>query len=149
MEFCPDDTAITSQAKKPVEITSPTDGATVWGVEKVTGITQNQPDNKTIRYVEVQVDSQSQGGWKKATTFDGWMDWSFDWDTTDFSDGTYVLYARAYNGSSYSLAQRTYWVDQTQAVTQRSTGLPEAESPNNAAASGRSTSSSSASCTSA
>ena len=109
MDFCPDDTAITSQAKKPVEITSPPDGATVWGVEKVTGITQNQP----------------QGGWKKATTFDGWMDWSFDWDTTDFSDGTYVLYARAYNGSSYSLAQRTYWVDQTQAVTQRSTGLPE------------------------
>lgn len=125
MDFCPDDTAITSQANRPLEITGPTDGATVWGVEKVTGITQNTPDNKTIKYVELQVDSQSQGGWKKAATFDGWMDWSYDWDTTESSDGTHILYARAYNGSAYSLVQRTYWVDQTQAITQRSMGLPE------------------------
>lgn len=57
--------------------------------------------------VEVKIDS---GAWQPAV---GTTSWSFNWDTTSYSDGPHTVYARGYNGSYYIERSVNVIVDNT------------------------------------
>jgi len=117
---CPDDTwmfAPGGPIEKPVEITNPTDGATVYGIAHVEGRTHNTLDKNDIKYVEVQVDDTDEDEWVRATSHDGYITWSYDWDTTEYNDDTHTVNARASNGTDEFSTSAEYWVDQATATS--------------------------------
>ncbi|MCK4366376.1 MAG: fibronectin type III domain-containing protein, partial [Thermoplasmata archaeon] len=73
---------------------SPSTGETVSERFAVLG-RASDPDG-TVEFVEVRVDSS---GWMQAI---GTTSWSYDLDTTVFSDGTHTIYARSFDGTDYS-----------------------------------------------
>ncbi len=77
-----------------VEITYPEEGQTVSGTITITG---NADDSDGIvEYVEVKIDDES---WEMAS---GTTSWTFELDTTEYSDGQHTIYARSYDGEDYS-----------------------------------------------
>lgn len=79
-----------------VEITEPEDGSTVNGNVLITGNSFDEDGNEEIERVEVKVENE---GWGVS---EGIVDWSYEIDTTDFQDGDYTIYARAFDGKDYS-----------------------------------------------
>lgn len=77
-----------------VNITYPEEGDTVSEVVIVTG-TSNDPDG-TVTLVEVKIDNDD---WDTAS---GTTSWSYDWDTTQYGDGSHIISARSYDGEDYS-----------------------------------------------
>jgi len=77
-----------------VSITSPSEGATVNGTITITG-TASDSDG-TVQSVEVKIGSDA---WATAS---GTTSWTFTWDTTGYSDGSYTILARSYDGTNYS-----------------------------------------------
>lgn len=128
-DFCPDDSTLFSTGggdhNKPLEVISPTDGATLYGEVRVTGTTHNNESKKDVKYVEYQVDGRDSSEWRRATSFDGWRNWYFEWDTTEIADGVHRMNIRAYNGKDYYEVNNNYWVLQESATNPRSTKMPE------------------------
>jgi hypothetical protein len=82
--------------KPVVAITYPSDGATVSNLVMVSG-TASDPDTKdAVLKVEVQI---GEGAW---VLTQGTRLWSYDWTTYSFSDGSYSLRARSWDGAEYS-----------------------------------------------
>ncbi|HEC75825.1 MAG TPA: hypothetical protein ENI33_01015 [Thermoplasmatales archaeon] len=77
-----------------IDITFPSDGATVSGVITITG-TASDSDG-TVQSVQVKIDS---GSWYAAS---GTTSWSYSWDTTTVSNGAHTIYAKSYDGELYS-----------------------------------------------
>jgi parallel beta-helix repeat protein len=75
-------------------LTAPSSGDTIKDRFAVMG-TASDPDG-TIEYVEIRIGN---GGWTKAL---GTTSWSYDLDTTIFSDGGHTIYARSFDGTDYS-----------------------------------------------
>ena len=81
--------SVASAAGKPVKITAPSEGETVSGLYVVTGTGKGDP-------VEVSIDG---GPWQPAT---GTNNWTYDWDTTAYSDGSHIVTAQYTDASSTS-----------------------------------------------
>ena len=91
-------------------ISSPSNGATVSGTVSITG-TASDSDG-TVQSVQVKIGSDA---WATAS---GTTSWSYSWDTTGYSDGSYTILARSYDGTDYSTnASITVTVDNTPDVT--------------------------------
>ena len=90
----PIDYTATSNQPPTVSITSPSEGATVNGTVSITG-TASDSDG-TVQSVEVKIGSDA---WATAS---GTTSWTFTWDTTGYSDGSYTILARSYDGTNYS-----------------------------------------------
>ncbi|UCH90008.1 MAG: hypothetical protein JSV49_05030 [Thermoplasmata archaeon] len=95
---------------KPIFITEPKDGATVFNTCSIEGISNT--DDYEIERVEIQIDSKSSGGWQSATTSDDWSTWSLDWDTSDMTEGEHRIYGRAYDGVEYHYDSIKVYLDQ-------------------------------------
>ncbi|MEA2054594.1 MAG: carboxypeptidase regulatory-like domain-containing protein, partial [Candidatus Thermoplasmatota archaeon] len=107
-----------------VNITSPSDGATVNEMVSIQG-TASDSDG-TVQNVEVKID---EGSWQTAT---GTTSWSYDWDTTTISDGSHTIHARSYDGTDYStIAQVNVTVDNNQPPTPGATLYVGGTGPNN------------------
>ena len=85
---------ITSNQIPSVIIETPAEGATVSGTVSING-NANDSEN-SLQKVEVRIDS---GSWQTAS---GGMSWSYQWDTSNVSDGNHTIYARSYDGINYS-----------------------------------------------
>lgn len=81
-------TSNTAYAARPVKITAPLGGEVVSGVYTVTGTGSGTP-------VEISING---GAWQ-ATSGD--KNWSYTWDTTAYTNGTYTLLARYTDDSSF------------------------------------------------
>ena len=93
-----------------VSITFPTDGTTINETVNITG-TASDSDG-TVQSVEVKISSDA---WATAS---GTTSWTFTWDTTGYSDGSYTILARSYDGTNYSTeAQVNVTVNNTAAPT--------------------------------
>lgn len=87
-------------------ITSPPPGSVVSGVYRIEG-TADRIDGE-IQKVEVKIDG---GQWIETV---GTTGWSFDWNTTNVSDGNHTIYARSFDRVNYSIeANVTVVVDNT------------------------------------
>jgi parallel beta-helix repeat protein len=76
------------------QILDPEEGAVVVGTLTIEG-TASDPDG-IVQDVEVRVDD---GPWVRAM---GTTLWDFEWNTTTVTNGQHTVYARSYDGSSYS-----------------------------------------------
>ncbi len=105
----------------PVMITEPKPGATVSGTKIIEG---NTDPYYGMESVEIQFDSESEGGWILTSTNDDWETWSYEWQSTGVADGKHTLHARAYDGTDYYFDTITVYVDQSNAVSPRTTDVP-------------------------
>jgi hypothetical protein len=98
-----------------VDIKSPESGDPIHDVINITGKSVGD-----ITRVDVKIDSDP---WKLAT---GTFNWYYEWDTRTFSDGNHTIYARAFNGTSYSeIESVTVLVDNTPPSTSHLIGEPK------------------------
>jgi hypothetical protein len=109
-------------SEMPVTIVEPKFKATVSGTKKVVGTTKNDYD---MTSVEIQMDSKSNDGWILTSSSDNWENWTFDLDTTSFTDGKHILHARAYNGTEYFFDSVEIFLNQGNAESPRTTNLPK------------------------
>jgi len=110
-------------SQKIIEITSPTDGATIWDDVSILGRTTGVEGN--IQKVEVMIEEVDDDLWLLATSYDGWSTWLFEWDTTGVEDGTYTFKARAYDGESNHEESIELWVDQDSKTDPPSFEMPQ------------------------
>jgi hypothetical protein len=82
--------------KPVVAITYPSDGATVSSLVMVSGTAGDPDRNDAVSKVEVRI---GEGSWVLAQ---GTTLWSYDWTTYSYSDGSYMLGARSWDGQDYS-----------------------------------------------
>lgn len=87
---------------KGIEMDTPEEDDLVKDTKIVSGISLGAPTE-----VKVKVDS---GLWETAT---GITDWTYDWDTTTYSDGNHTIYARAYYDLEYREVSVNVTVDNT------------------------------------
>lgn len=80
------------------DISDPSSGATVVDTVTVAG-TASDPDGN-VEKVEIRIDD---GTW---TQLDGTTSWTYEWNTTGLSDGSHTIFARSFDGTSYSLESR-------------------------------------------
>ncbi len=76
-----------------IEIEYPHNNSIVNGTIEIKG---KAVSDKPIEKIEIKIDFSS---W---ITINGGEDWSYLWDTTKVSNGLHTIYARGYNGYSYS-----------------------------------------------
>ncbi len=107
----------------PIMITEPRPGSTVYGTRTIKGVTEYWGGE--IESVEIQLDSTYSGGWQAASSTDSWDTWSFEWDTTSYSDGENTINARAYDGYEYYYDSIDVFVDQSTESSPRTTDVPE------------------------
>ncbi len=76
------------------EIDSPETGAVLFGLAQIAGTADDLDGN--VERVEISVDN---GTWIQVfgTSF-----WTYDWNTTQFSDGYHTISARSFDGEDYS-----------------------------------------------
>jgi predicted transcriptional regulator len=85
-----------------VDITSPENGDTVFGVVEVEITAWDEDDVHDIEKVYVRIDG---GSWEEATfiAYEGdYSYWVFEWDTTTVEDGEHHIYAKAWDGKDHS-----------------------------------------------
>lgn len=89
-------TPISPQPNQPptCEIASPQQGATISGTFTITGTATDPEDS--VQLVEIRVES---GSWFQAF---GNSTWSYEWNTSNVSNGEHTVYARSYDGENYS-----------------------------------------------
>jgi hypothetical protein len=80
------------------EILSPT-GGTVSGIVEFSGTAADPEGDETIEFVQIRIGDEE---WENVS---GNTEWSYTWDTTDFADGEYEIFVKAYDGIEYSLIQ--------------------------------------------
>ncbi|MCJ2556789.1 MAG: right-handed parallel beta-helix repeat-containing protein [Candidatus Thermoplasmatota archaeon] len=76
------------------EIEHPVEGTRMHGTHAIEG-TAHDEDGEVVM-VEIRIDDES---WIHV---EGTTHWSYDWDTTNVSNGEYTIYARSYDGGEYS-----------------------------------------------
>lgn len=79
-----------------VEIIEPHENQIVSDVCTIRGIADDPNGFATIKKVQVQIDN---GVWQEA---DGTTSWTYQWDTTQFSNDYHNVCARSYDGETYS-----------------------------------------------
>jgi len=94
----------------PLIITSPTDGAAVFGEVTIAGSTSIADEE--IQEVKVQID---QGDWKSAESNNRWMTWDYYWDSTSYDPGWHRVSARMVTDQGEYDASVDYLVDQDMA----------------------------------
>ena len=77
-----------------VEIIYPEEGQTVTGTITIRGTADDYEG--IVEYVEVKIDDEN---WGNAS---GTTNWTYQWNTTQYSDGNHIIYARSYDGENYS-----------------------------------------------
>jgi hypothetical protein len=77
-----------------VQIISPL-GGTVSDTVIIMGNASDANGDETLESVQIKIENI----WQDVQ---GTVDWSYTWDTTDFSDGVYAISVRAYDGNFYS-----------------------------------------------
>ena len=77
-----------------VTITSPIGDSSVYGNVSIQGTAEDE--DGVVQKVEIKIDD---GSWINAN---GKTNWNYDWDTNDVVNGYHVIYARSYDGESYS-----------------------------------------------
>ena len=77
-------------------ILNPRDNSVLSNTVTVNGVAGDPDGNNTLEKVEIKIDN---GQWIKVS---GTTSWSYQLDTTQFSNGQHTLYARAYDGEKYS-----------------------------------------------
>jgi predicted nucleotidyltransferase len=77
-----------------VNIVYPNEGETISGTINISG-TADDTDG-FVELVEIKIDDDE---WINAT---GETDWTYELDTTQYSDGDHTIYARSYDGENYS-----------------------------------------------
>jgi hypothetical protein len=105
----------------PLMITEPKPGATVSGTKTITGIIDTFYE---MISVEIQFDSESEGGWILTSTTNNWESWSYEWQSTNLPDGEHIINARAYDGSEYYYDSIIVHVDQSNAISPRTSNVP-------------------------
>ncbi len=105
----------------PVMITDPKPGATVSGTRTIGGITDPWSE---MSYIEIQLDATSEGGWMQTSSSDNWTTWEYQWDTTEFDDGLHTINARGYDGEEYYFDSIDVYVNQSNALSPRTTDVP-------------------------
>jgi hypothetical protein len=70
-------------------------GQTVSETVIIVGNASDSDGDETIESVQIKIEDT----WQNVQ---GTVDWSYTWDTTDFSDGEYNISVRAYDGAFYS-----------------------------------------------
>ncbi len=75
-------------------VTNPSPGETVSGIWTIDG-DASDPDG-TVERVEIRIGA---GSWQTATGTDSW---SFDWDTTSYSNGDYSIQIRVWDGQDFT-----------------------------------------------
>ncbi len=105
----------------PLMITEPKPGATVSGTKIITGICDPYCEMSSV---EIQFDSESNGGWILTSTTDNWESWSYEWQSTNLPDGEHIINARAYDGTEYYYDSITVHVDQSNAISPRTINVP-------------------------
>ncbi|MFQ6127506.1 MAG: fibronectin type III domain-containing protein [Thermoplasmata archaeon] len=85
----------TPQNEKPtISILSPTPGEEVAGEITIQGVASDL--DGTVQYVEVKIDI---GAWTRAN---GTNSWNYTWNTTFYTNGAHLVYARAFDGLVFS-----------------------------------------------
>ncbi len=87
-----------------ISLTYPEDDDSVAGTIKITGTAADPDKDDEIDEVEVKIDNEN---WIRATitnTDQESVEWEFDWDTEDISDGEHSISVRCYDGEDYSQA---------------------------------------------
>jgi predicted phage tail protein len=85
----------TPQNERPtISILSPTAGEEVAGEVVVQGVADD--NESTLQYVEVKIDT---GAWTKAN---GTTSWNYSWNTTFFTNGPHLIFARSFDGLVFS-----------------------------------------------
>ncbi len=79
-----------------IDIDSHEDGEDVSGTVTISGTASDEDGDDTIETVEASLDGTD---WEQV---EGTEAWSYEWDTTAFENGEYVLEFRAYDGEDYS-----------------------------------------------
>jgi hypothetical protein len=97
--------------EKMIYIIEPLNRSTVFGLYEMNGILNY--DEVDIESVEVQIDSQSSGGWELAAISEDGYSWGYNWDTTDLSDGSHTIYSRGYDGEEYYYDEIVVQIDQS------------------------------------
>lgn len=81
-----------------VTITSPLDGDVVSSNLTIQGIASDMDGNLTLEKVEVRINT---GEWQNTN---GTQTWQYIWNiSSDMDEGSYILYARAWDGYNYSV----------------------------------------------
>ena len=99
--------------EKKVYITEPLNGSTVYQNIIIDGVID--PDEE-VEYVEIQIDTESTQGWKRAQTNNNWLTWSYQWQTTQVPNGKHIIRSRAFNGAGYLYDNITVFIDQSAAT---------------------------------
>lgn len=79
-----------------VNISSPAENALVSGTVAISGTASDPDGNSQLQNVQIKVDSNN---WVNAT---GTTSWSYNLDTTTYTDNVHTISARAFDGSAYS-----------------------------------------------
>jgi len=77
-----------------VEIVYPDEGEIVTGAITIQGTADDE--DGFIEFVEVKIDDED---WEVAS---GKEDWTYEWDSTQYTDGDHVIYARSNDNENYS-----------------------------------------------
>jgi hypothetical protein len=84
-----------------VTIETPAPGSTVRDTVTVGGLSGDEDDNDTVEMVQYKIDD---GDWVNATPRGdngSFGHWSFDWNTTLYTEGWHVVRARAFDGEAW------------------------------------------------
>lgn len=89
-----------SSTKKPViKITYPTNSMKVSSLVMISGTSTDPDGDDDVIQIEVKIGNNE---WETA---EGTTNWSYDWNTYEFDDGTYNISGRAWDGEKYSEIQ--------------------------------------------
>lgn len=84
-------------SKPIVKIYQPSDNNIVLGIINISGISFDLDDGDKVEYVEVNIDNKT--GWMLA---EGKQNWSYQWNSYSFKNGSKQIYVRAWDGLKYS-----------------------------------------------
>ncbi|WP_455392737.1 winged helix-turn-helix transcriptional regulator [[Eubacterium] cellulosolvens] len=101
----------------------PMAGTTVFNNCTING-TMDTEDDIFFTPVEVQIDSLVPNDWVSAESSNNWTNWSYIWNTQNYSDGEHTVYARAIIGGYYCYDRITLYVDQRAATKPRTAEAP-------------------------
>ena len=88
-----------SNEKPIITISYPIDNKKVSSLVMISGTSTDPDGDDDLIRVEVKI---NEGEWETA---DGTTKWSYDWNTYEYEDGVYTIYARSWDGEEYSDVQ--------------------------------------------
>lgn len=109
-----------------VQFIEPMDGSTVFNNCTING-TMDTENDIFFTPVEVQIDSLSPTNWVPAESSNNWTNWSYTWNTQNYSDGKHTVYARAIIGGYYRYDRVSFFVDQQSETNPKTAKAPSYE----------------------